>query len=131
MARAVWAIIAHCLGASNVPSTFHQCWNWCEKWLSFGQNFHAIGIAAIYWAIWKTRNSVCFQGKIVTSPITIICYACSLMGYWAGLFGDDEKEKLVAGVDMMLQIALRLVAKTTDSRKQGLLEDTKEDDQDQ
>jgi hypothetical protein len=54
-----------------------------------------------------------------------------LWGHWAELFGDEEKEKLVAGVDMMLQIALRLVAKTTGSRKQGLLEDTKEDDQDQ
>jgi len=24
MARAVWAIVTHCLGASNVPRNFHQ-----------------------------------------------------------------------------------------------------------
>ena len=33
----------------------------------------------------KYSNSVCFEGKVVTSTITIICYACSLMNYWAGL----------------------------------------------
>jgi hypothetical protein len=36
---------------------------------------------------------VCFQGKIVTSPISIICYACSLIGYWAGLFGELDKRR--------------------------------------
>ena len=47
MAKAVWAIVAYCLGASNVPRSFDQCWTWCEKWLPFGEKFHAIGIAAI------------------------------------------------------------------------------------
>jgi hypothetical protein len=49
--------------------------------LPFGEKFHAIGIAAIYWAIWKTRNGVCFEGKVITSPITIICQLpCSRIG---------------------------------------------------
>lgn len=71
-----------------------------------------------------------FQGKIVTSPITIICYACSLMGYWAGLLCDDDKDELVAGVNSMLKIALRLVGKKTGVRKRGLLEGAEDDDQD-
>lgn len=49
--------------------------------MPFGEKFHAIGIAAIYWAIWKTRNGVCFEGKVITSPITIICQLpCSRIG---------------------------------------------------
>jgi hypothetical protein len=55
-AKAVWAIVAQCLGATNVPMTFGQSWLWCEHWLPGGKQFHAVGIAAICWAIWKTRN---------------------------------------------------------------------------
>jgi hypothetical protein len=54
--------------------------------------FHDLGIAAIC--------------KTVTSPISIICYACSLIEYWASLSLDDDKDQLVAGANTMLKIAL-------------------------
>jgi hypothetical protein len=62
-AKAVWAIVARCIGANNVPKSLNQCWLWCERWLPFGKQFHTMGIAAICWAIWKTRNKVCFEEK--------------------------------------------------------------------
>lgn len=46
-ARSVWAIVAHAIGARNIPRSFNQCWNWCETWLPAG----TLGIAAICWAI--------------------------------------------------------------------------------
>jgi len=61
----VWAIVAHCLGASNVPRNFDQCWAWCEQWLPFYEKFHALGIAAICWAIWKTRKSVVLRARLL------------------------------------------------------------------
>lgn len=30
-AKAVWAITAKCIGASNIPKSFEQCWVWCEQ----------------------------------------------------------------------------------------------------
>ena len=117
MAKAVWAIVAYCLGASNVPRSFDQCWTWCEKWLPFGEKIHAIGIAAICWAIWKTRNSVCFEGKVVTSPITTI--------YQAGLFFDGDKDELVAGANTMS----KLVGETM-TKKGNLPKDAKSDEHD-
>ena len=80
-AKAVWAIVAQCIGANNVPKSFGQCWLWCERWLPFGKQFHTVGIAAVCWAIWKTRNKACFNGKILRNPASIICYACALIGY--------------------------------------------------
>ena len=65
---------------------------------------------------------------MVTSPITIICYACSLMSYWVGLFGDDDKEDLVAGVKIMLKFAIRLVGKSSSSKKRKQLEDDGQSD---
>jgi hypothetical protein len=43
----VWAIIAVCLDANNIPSSIDNCWLWCEKWLPWGKKFHTFGIAAI------------------------------------------------------------------------------------
>lgn len=43
------------------------------------------GIAAICWAIWKSRIKACFERKIIKNPLEIICHACELMDYWADL----------------------------------------------
>jgi hypothetical protein len=33
IAKAVWAIVAHSIGATDIPSSFDNCWEWCNKWL--------------------------------------------------------------------------------------------------
>jgi hypothetical protein len=127
-AKVVWATIAICFGATNVPRTLDQCWVWCERWLPAGKKFHTAGIAAICWAIWKARNKVCFENKVILNPISIICHACALMSYWAGLYEGMDKEALEEGVTTMLRIATDLLNKR--SRKEGcLLQDIKEDHQ--
>jgi len=54
---------------------------------------------------------VCFEGKSLTNPISVICHACALMNYWAGLFMEIDKEALEAGVNTMLKIAASLLGK--------------------
>lgn len=125
----MWAIVVYAIGANNIPKSFDQCWSWCESWLPARKQFHTLGIAAVCWAIWKTRNAVCFEGKTVNNPASIVCYACSLMGYWAGLFLENDKATLEAGVKAMLEIASKLVAREKKCR-QLTLEETQDDDQD-
>jgi len=36
-AKAVWAIVAKCIGADNIPCSFEQCWNWCDVWIPTGK----------------------------------------------------------------------------------------------
>lgn len=107
--KAMWATFATCIGASDVPNSISQCWRWCEKWISGGKKFHTLGIAAIYWSIWKARNKLCFEGKLVKSPLSIICNACELMSQWAGLYPEEDKEMLINGADLMLKIAIKLL----------------------
>jgi len=130
MARAVWAVVAHSIKANNVPRSLQQCWAWCERWLPAGKKFHTSGIAAICWSIWRIRNSICFEGKKVSSPISIISMACSLMCYWSGLFLEADKDDLVAGANSMLAIALKLLNKKMLKQNPLLLKDDKEEDQD-
>jgi len=41
-------------------------------------SFHFVGLAAICWALWRTRNNICFDKKVVRSPTEIICLASSI-----------------------------------------------------
>jgi hypothetical protein len=75
------------------------------------RKFQVTGIAAFCWAIWKARNRTCFEGKMIQNPISIICHACALICYWAGLFLKGDKELLIAGANSMLHIALKLLNK--------------------
>jgi len=72
IARIVWSVVAKCFRANNIPNNLAQCWNWCEIWLPFGKKFHAWGIGAICWAIWKSRNRTCFDKKVLKSPLQIL-----------------------------------------------------------
>jgi hypothetical protein len=81
--------------------------------VAIGQNkkSYALGIAAIYWAIWKAWNKACFEGKLIQNPVEILCHACALMQLWAGLYAGEEKEVMIDGVSAMLKIAMELLTK--------------------
>jgi hypothetical protein len=84
MATYMWSTISIVLGVYSRPSCFTQYFWWISKILPLGFNFHVVGIAALCWAIWKTRKTF-FKGKLISSPMSMICYMCSFLRYWAGL----------------------------------------------
>lgn len=83
-------LIAHCVGANNVPRSIEQCRTWCENW-------HRLVNSSIPWVLqlsagqFGKRATLCFEGKSVTNPVTIVCFACSLMSYWAGSWRMTRK----------------------------------------
>jgi hypothetical protein len=113
IARIVWSVVAKCFRANNIPNNLAQCWNWCEIWLPFGKKFHAWGIGAICWAIWKCRNGTCFDKKVFKSPLQILCHASSLMIFWAGLYDEMDRDQLVEGANLMLKVAKEILARQT------------------
>jgi hypothetical protein len=69
--------------------------------LPVGFHLHIVGIAALCWAIWKTRNKACFENKFISSPVSIICYMCAFLRYWAGLQKEKDKQMLLEGADRL------------------------------
>jgi hypothetical protein len=45
------------------------------------QNVHMLGLAVVCWAIWKIRNRVCLDKKMLRNPNKILFYACALLRY--------------------------------------------------
>jgi hypothetical protein len=56
--------------------------------------------------IWKTRNNSCFEGKLISSPLGLICYMCAFLRYWAGLQNEKDKEMLMEGASRLQKGAL-------------------------
>jgi hypothetical protein len=76
-----------------------------------------LGFAVICWAIWKTRNMVCFKKKMLTNPINIIFSACAFIQYWVGLYPEETQQLTKDGVEVLMKTALKLIGKQ-ENRKQ-------------
>jgi hypothetical protein len=56
-------------------------------------------MSAICWAIWKLRNRACFDGKLINSPVDLICYS-------VGLNNDTDHQALRTGAKSLVVIAM-------------------------
>jgi hypothetical protein len=76
-----------------------------------GESVYAFGLVTICWSIWKTRNSICFEKKVLKNHMKILYNACAFMCYWAGLYLEPTQKVIEEGVELMLQMAAKLLSK--------------------
>jgi hypothetical protein len=105
-AKYVWSLLAHSLGAVCRPNSLEQYWTWVQNILPQAPSMHTVGLATVVWAIWRTRNNVCFNKKKMRSPTEIVCLICSFLAYWTGLFKEDLKEQVIQGAEVVKSTAL-------------------------
>ena len=106
MARYCWSLVSIVIGADCRPSSFSQFWVWAAKYMPHHKKIFMVGLAAICWALWRTRNSICFEDKKCRSPTEIICLASSFLSYWAGLQKPQGKLELMMGAEALKNTAL-------------------------
>jgi hypothetical protein len=80
-AKYVWSRLAYALGSDCRPSNMNQFWLWVHRILPQAPTIYAVGLTAVIWAIWRTRNVVCFDKKRIKSPTEIVCLICSFLTY--------------------------------------------------
>jgi len=108
MAKYVWSMVAMVVGGDCRPSSFDQFWYWVKNFMPRAEKFHMVGLAGICWALWRTRNNVCFEEKKVRSPTEVICLASSFISFWAELQSEEDKLLLEGGADILRAVALSL-----------------------
>jgi len=114
LATYVWSLVAYVIGAGNRPTSFEQYWLWVHKYLQNKKYVYTVGLAAICWATWKSRNNACFERKLISSPTEIICLASSFLSYWAGLQKGSAKEELEIGAGAVKTAAINFHPQETE-----------------
>ena len=75
----VWNVACCSFGFEARPlSVFHLYSDWLKLFLNKDRALVLVGVAAILWSIWKTRNEACFQGKRPDNLVTVT----NLIGFW-------------------------------------------------
>lgn len=64
-----------------------------------------MGLAAVCWAIWRTRNAVCFDKKRIKSPIEIMCDVL-IFTYWSELHKSELEKQVLQDAETIKMIAL-------------------------
>ena len=65
-----------------------------------------VGLAAVFWALWKGRNNVCSEKKRTKSPTEIISSLRLFISYWAGLHNPESCNELEQGAEVLKTLAL-------------------------
>jgi hypothetical protein len=104
-AKFVWSVVATAVNSPTRPGSFSQFFWWFPQFAPASRNTQIAGLAAICWAIWKTRNRACFENKLISSPFDLIGYVVVFMNYWSGLHGEQDASELRAGADGLMRLA--------------------------
>jgi hypothetical protein len=121
ISRVVWGVLAIYFNQRVRPSSYEEFWLWIKRALPGGDDIYMLGFAAVCWAIWSTRNSICFEKKEFKNPCEIIFLACLFIRYWSGLYIGVRQELIEKGVQMMIRVAMKILEKKASTSAPRLL----------
>jgi hypothetical protein len=108
-AKVVWGVVALSFHQRDRPTPYDQFDIWARKALPGGDAVYMFGMAAICWAIWKARNWACFEKKkLIINSNEVIYSACLFMPYWVRLYKGEMQDKVKAGADVLMKVALSI-----------------------
>jgi hypothetical protein len=98
VAKFIWRIVQVAFNLSSTPSTTaHLFCDWIQSFNKSVRNLVLVGCGAVLWAIWRTRNNACFNGKLVFDPIEVIYSCCFWLDAWSVLQSETAREMLLEG----------------------------------
>ena len=89
------------------PGYLNECF---ETWLKFFQKdskkLILVGVSALLWAIWRCRNNIVFDRKMISDPMGIVKMMCGWISDWAVLQKRYPGERmLMLGANLIVQVA--------------------------
>ena len=104
-AKIVWRIVFcafNILPPTNVTNMFG---NWLNGVPKTDKDRIRIGVSALCWSIWITRNDMVFNKQNGTNFLQVIRRATHWIQLWAFLLPEDQREPMVTGCNRMLAVA--------------------------
>lgn len=108
IATFLWTFIKETLNLEKVP---RSCSELTEEMMSNMSNKtrkpFLFMCACAMWALWKTRNDMVFNNKIVASPMVVAHKTISFMTQWKTLIKDKELEKMEAVINKLNEVYVK------------------------
>ena len=112
LARYIWGIISCATGFQCQFASVDACLvDWLKGFPIKKRRLISVGVSAVFWAIWKARNSACFEKKWPLEPIDVIYRIVYWIDFWSGLqVTEDAKLELQRGARLLGRIAEEVFA---------------------
>jgi hypothetical protein len=68
----------------DIPVKFNDLSDWLFTFPSKARNLVVVGISAVVWSIWKTRNAACFDHVYPSAPVVLVYQISGLINKWGG-----------------------------------------------
>ena len=114
VAKYIWGIVSCSFSLHKIPESFEDIPRWLESFHINDRLLISVGVAALIWAIWKTRKKACFDGVFLQDPISIVFLMAHYISYWAGLQKQSLRGLQRKGAKMVVLVATEFF-----HRKQG------------
>jgi hypothetical protein len=108
MARLVWGCVAVAFGINKPNSVQHLFGSWLRSFLKKQRNLVVIGVAALCWAIWISRNDLVFNKSQFVSILQVVFRGVFWIRSWAILSKDDGRNSLKAGGLLLESVAMAI-----------------------
>jgi hypothetical protein len=103
-AKIIWRMIFFTYNippSSNVTNMFGNWLNGVNKKDKF---YIRIGVSAICWSIWTSRNDIIFNKQKGTNFLQVILRAAHWLQTWACLLPADQRDTMATGCNRLLEV---------------------------
>jgi hypothetical protein len=106
MAKLVWGCVAFAFGINKPTNVRHLFGPWLRSYSKEQRNLVLIGMSALCWAIWISRNDLIFNKSQYISILQVIFRGVFWIRSWVVLSKQEGRNILKVGCLMLESVAL-------------------------
>ena len=95
-ARMVWRMVYLATGLTQPRSIRHMFGSWLSNQNNKSRNLIWVGVAALCWAIWRTRNDIIFHRIKYNSILQVIIRGTYWLRFWAQLHCEGHNKNFIS-----------------------------------
>ncbi|KAG8071941.1 hypothetical protein GUJ93_ZPchr0006g45670 [Zizania palustris] len=102
VARFVWRVVKVCFNLGPFTDFDYVWQTWFTTLNKSTKKVVGVGLAAVFWSIWKCRNDAIFRGNLIKDPTVLISIICYWISSWSILQNSEERaRRLELGVHLL------------------------------
>ena len=111
LAKFIWGVIRCATGLVDVPTHFQDVSAWVMKFSTKERNIVAVGVAAVFWAIWRARNAAVFYHVYPHDPIVVMYSISNWIEKWSIMQKGNASQELRIVARRLAKVASEVFGK--------------------